>query len=176
MRIHLAVIVACSVLLPGCGKMHANRLSARNANPDGVLVQVPAEHGVFAVLPESKDNVAFRLATVTMPSRQEVYDIDFRGGMFASSKLMLDVHPSGTVKKLRFERVDTGSQSLSNSAGAISAAAAKQRELEAEEEDPGNPVDAENAELQRQLLNLMLQANIEAAQNGRELPFPGVGT
>jgi hypothetical protein len=68
----------------------------------------------------------------------------------------------------------TGASSAPAAATATAAVTANKLEVDNANDNPptGNPLDAENAHLRREILNAMLRAYQDALQAGRPLPFP----
>lgn len=157
--------------------MHVRRLtSADLAKPDltleGVLVQVPVTYDVIAVLIGPSGDRVLKAANLNLPADDEFLDLGFKGSTFRSQELSVGLHPNGSVSTYKLDSVQKFSDSAQSLADATKSVTNSLVEIQKAQPATVNPLDTQNAQLRLEILNLMLQANLEAIQQGKPLPFP----
>lgn len=183
-RAFSALLLVPALFLCACGSMLVNRIPETLKDPkdpnktilerEGVIVQVSVPYEVVTVLRDAQGERVVKATVVSLPAADEFYEIGFKGGAFNARELAIELHPNGTLKEYNFTKTQKVSDSVQNLADAAVAVAKARKEIEDAEEAPPNPVASENAELQLQLLNTMLKANLAALEEGRPLPFPEI--
>lgn len=142
---------------------------ASSEKVNGLRVQVPRPHEVIVVLHDPAGKRVIKATTLSLPAKNEFYDLSFQGGLFNSREVTVKVHPNGALDEFKFDskqEVDAAVQSAADATGTVAKA------LEETATTPTNPVEAENSQLKLELLNAMLKANRKALEEGRPLPFP----
>lgn len=159
----------------GCGSMSADRVPPQTS-PAGLRVQVPVPHDVIMLTLDAKKGRVMRSTVLSLPDPEQHFELNFKGGAFKSRELNVSVHPNGALKSYSFDvkqQVSEAAGALAAAAGAIHATAEHIEKAKAPAA-PSPPYSEENALLQLQLLNMMLQANLEAISNGEPLPYPEI--
>ena len=178
----LVTLTLVATLIAGCGSMEVRRVGVDSsempspADPSGLRIQIPAPHDVYVVLQDRAGQRVLQQTTMSLATMKEFYDLDFRGGPFTSRELSVSLHPNGTLKEYSFtaaQKVSDTIDGLADATSAINEARLAIKEAEKPAVSP-DPVAEENEELQLQLINLMLKANIEALLSGQKPPFEGI--
>ena len=84
----------------------------------------------------------FYLARLPLASQQEHYDLNFTGGLFSTTRLVVSTHDNGGVATLGIDSAE------------------------------GRSEEAEGASFSARVRELMEAANARAREEGRALPFP----
>lgn len=176
------IVIYCALLflafLAGCGatlKTERLPLSKVGDIKNGLAVNQSVPHDVLAIFPEAPGSTKL----VTLKTRElltsptELYTINYRGALFASRQLEVDLHGDSTVKRVKVTSTQQLPEALESLAGAAKSAGDIQKNL-ATPTSP-NPLVDENTSIEIQLKNLMLQANLNAIRQGIAPPYPGVG-
>ena len=181
----LFLLAMFGAIATGCGSMKVNRIPATmdDTAREGLVLQVPVLHDVFTVMHDSQGERILKRTTVSLPSTQEFYEIDFKGGWLRSRELEVKVNSNGTLKEYSFltkQKVSNAMASLAEANSEVTTARTELIKAEAEaaakKNQTSNAVSDENAQLQLEMLNLMLKANLEAIGNGSTLPYPELFT
>jgi hypothetical protein len=176
MKALLSRTALCAILvfLPACGSMKVERVGTDAVDEvHGLRVQVPGPHDVVAVLHDDAGERVVKETRMSLPAEDEFYDLGFKGGQFRSRVLNVSLHPNGTLKSYTFTSTQKLGEALQSFAEATKSVREGLEEVAEAKEEP-DPTEVANAELELEILNLMLKANLEAAQNGQPLPYPGI--
>ncbi|MEM9556782.1 MAG: hypothetical protein AAGC60_21155 [Acidobacteriota bacterium] len=168
----LSIALVIAILsTTACGSMQVRRLGP-DSDVEGLRVQVPVPHEIVTVVHQDGER-ALGQARMMLPAEDEFYELDFKGGKFKSRALQVIVHPNGALKSYTFTTTEKLSEALQQSADAIDSLAGAAETI-AESREEADPLEAENASLELEILNQMLLANRQALEDGRPLPFPGI--
>lgn len=175
--VYLALVAILS--LSSCGaQLNVRRIPAGQLDQvQGLVLNQNAPQEVVAVFPSapgSKELVE-RRTTAFFASTNEYVELQYEGALFATRGLEVELHPDSSLKRAKITSTSTLASDLE---GLTEATTSIREELEAYEERNEEPdaLDEQNDALRRELLNLMLQANIDAHLAGETLPYPEVGT
>lgn len=152
---------------PQVGENHRESLAL-----DGLAINCDAPHAVTAFFVEDRtDGKVLEAHTVQMlPLEDEIYVVGYRGAIFTDRTMTVVLNPDSTLSQFSFQSTSTAAQDLGSIANALNGAAAPVQSLSSAMPDS---VDAQNAQLQKMVLNLQLRANQSALENGNNaLPFP----
>jgi hypothetical protein len=184
----IALIVFLMTLLAACSGIETKRATydyygTSKKQPCGVLVQPPTPHQLMLYYPSGTGTVTLAKTTAMLPSQDEVYDVTFTGGLFAKRTLKVTKFGNGAMKGVTWQSEDQTAQALDKfaaSAGKVNeflsakAAAEAQASQAASQAEGAAAVAAATAPekaAKAQLRQLMLQANLEAAKQGKPLPY-----
>lgn len=158
---------------PGMRVRKLSRADLANPVLDGVVVQIPALYDVVSVLVDPAGKRVLKGTSLSLPADDEFLEVGFKGGTFRSQELTVALHPNGALAQYKLtstERVSDTAQQVADASKSFNDAL----DALAEANKPSAPVDpliAENEQLQRQLLNAMLRANLDAIARGEDPPF-----
>jgi hypothetical protein len=174
--------------------MHRIELPKPNVPIPGLTVYSDTPHELIAVFPSlpGAETITAKRTVISIPPLNQLYVVNFHGAMFATRELTVTVHPDTSLKKVDLNVETTLSDQLDKLSESVSTLAtarkeirdqkreeqkeARDREKELKDEAKAqDPLALENEAIKRELLNLMLKANRDAAQRGAELPYPGIG-
>jgi hypothetical protein len=159
----------------GCGAaLNSTRVSGSyNGCKTGLFVSVPVPHQVVTVFPESADDrtkLQTQATEMSLPSPTELYVLNYRGALFASKALQVELNIDTTVKHVNINSEAQTEQAFKDLANA----AAKAVEANKTASTESDAVASENSSLTTEICNLMLKANRAAIQAGTALPYPDV--
>ncbi|HKH46399.1 MAG TPA: hypothetical protein VKM72_17195 [Thermoanaerobaculia bacterium] len=185
MKTRLSASLPLLLLLAACGSMNVvhvvRKPQSAQAQPpvqaapaekvDGLRVQVPRPHEVIVVLHDPAGKRVLKTTTLSLPAKNEFYDLSFQGGLFSAREVTVKVHPNGALDEFKFDskqEVDAAIQNVADATGTVTKALKENAPV------TPDPVETENSQLKLQLLNEMLKANLKAIEEGRPLPFPDI--
>jgi len=178
LSIRIPVAYCTLVLLAGCGatlKTERLLLSNVSSNVNGLAVNQSVPHDVYVIFPEAPSSK--KLVTLKtrgfLTSSTELYTINYRGALFATRQLEVDLNGDSSVKRVKVTSAQQLPEALESLASAAKSAGNVQKNL-ASPASP-NPLMNENTSIELQLKNLMLQANLNAIKQGIAPPYPGIG-
>lgn len=172
----IMILGTMALLVVGCGSMQVRRVPVE-ATVNGVRVQVAEPHVVVAVVRGAGGVPVVQTAELTLPSPDEHYDLDFKGALFTTREIAIELNGAGTLKKYSFTTDSNLDEALQSAASAAQSAAGIRAEVKAadaakEDAPAADPIEVENAALRIQIVNDMLRANQAAAAAGAPLPYP----
>lgn len=174
-RFRMVLGVCLPLVLGGCGAtLLVNRMpaDADAKRLDGLVVNQNEPHSVIAVFPKmpgGSDLAEFR-ASMMLPSNKELYVIGYRGQLFTTRNLEVELHPDTTLK-----RVKVGSEAFTEEAFAdLTSAAAGAAGIKAIADADKTEQEEQNEDAAKDLCANMLQKNKEASEVAAELPYPTV--
>ena len=156
----------------GCGSMRVTRTMG-DATVDGLRVQVPVPHDVFAVFRDKDGKTRVQKSTAPLPEEGVYYDLNFTGALFATRSLNVDI-ANGILKSYAFASKASVDKGLTSTSEAIETVTDALKEAGAPGEEPNDPLDDANDQLRREVLNMMLEANRAALERGDPIPYPDV--
>ena len=142
------------------------------------MVNQPIPHEVIAVFPEvpGSDRIVQSKTRLILPAKKEGYVLGYRGAVFFSRDLSITLNPDSTLKEVKLNsetQVAKGVEDLNKSVENVGKTVGEIKEAQAQKKK--DPVEGENESLKKELLNLMLKANKDAAAQGQPLPYPDAG-
>jgi hypothetical protein len=167
-----------AILAAGCGAtLTAHRKPIADANKclDGLVVNQNTPHKVVAVFATSVHSDRLdEIETDTMlPSEAEVYVLGYRGALFATRSLNVELHPDTSVKSVKFGSEAQTEQAFKDLTSAAATAVSIDATLSAKK--PGaDPDSATNTANSKELCKKTLATNKDDADNGRPLTYPGI--
>lgn len=175
----LFLILACA--LTSCGATYWTRRIPLDpqelAKVKGLVVNHNDPHEMIAIFPDAEGSkkVTHKTAVVSLTSVNELYEIDYCGALFSTRRLEVELHADSSFKRASITSTSSASDDLSALATATEALGeAKKAIEEAKEADPADPADIGNEALQKEILKLMLEANLEALDLGEPPPYPDI--
>lgn len=179
-----AAVVWLVLSLVGCYSAVKTRRIPMAAKEEvsGLAVNYNTPHRVVAVFPEKQGSskLVMEHARAMLPDARAVYEVNYTGALFRSRELAVSLHADTTVKKIEIGDALTLPEDLAAMREGVAALAPVKKAFDEAAEAKQPPTAAEvltleNAALQAQILNAMLQANLDAVAKGGQPPYPDAG-
>ncbi len=175
------LLLLLALLMPACGaRLKTRRIpvgDVESADVSGLVVNHNDVHEIVAAFRETpaQDAKIRTLSTVAFfTSATELYEVDYSGALFATRRLEVELHPDASLKRAKITSTSSSAADLET----LAAATKSVKDAMAAAQPPPplvpDPVAGENAELLKALFNLMLKANLAAAEAGEPLPYPDI--
>lgn len=141
---------------------------------NGLAVNHNLPHHVVAVFRQrpGAGQIITRQATAMLPSQQEFYVVGYNSGLFSTRELTVELNTDSTIKMVDFDSKSTLADDLGKMAKAVDSVTKLRKDIQAEQEKKEQEKAAEDdVQMRKELLRLMLEANMEAARTGQKLPY-----
>lgn len=174
--LRIAAIAIAFSSTAGCGatlSAHRMALPATSKRLSGLAVNQNVPHTVIAVFPKGADadETAVYETRQMLPSWKELYVVGYRGQLFTTRELQVELHPNTTLKRVKVGSEAQTEQLFTDLTNVATQATAIRATLKNEKQDPQ---DKANADTAKKLCTDMLNTNAADASAGRALTYEGL--
>jgi hypothetical protein len=144
------------------------------ADPEGLLVQVVENQEIMLAMLDEDGSLNHTTMEVPLLRKDRYFDLHFNGPRWGTATMKVELHPNGSLKNYSVKR-EPGTaeaiQKISDVTASLSETiAAIDKANDPEPEEPADPI----AELQAEILKMMLERNKQDIEAGLEPTFPEI--
>lgn len=169
--------VSLSALLGCVADLQVRRIPREMADQaKGLVVQTNVPHELVAVFPKEPGSreLDTQVAAAMLPSTKDYYELNYCGALFRTTELKVELHPDSTVKKVEMN----STLQLADQLGAITEGAGEiattKKAFDDAEPSKVEELTTESSRLKNEVLIRMQQANLDALELGKPLPYPDI--